>query len=70
LLDTGAAIVARAAVISPFASLHVIALAIHCAKKLYLALRELVGDTQYQAISGEWITLATIKIALELQGAA
>ena len=47
-----------------------IARSIHQAKKIYLALRKWVGDIQYQAKSGEWITLATIKIALELQGAA
>ena len=40
----------------------IITLSIHDAKKLYLALRELVGDVQYQARPGELITLSPVSI--------
>lgn len=34
----------------------------HDAKKLYLALRELFGDVQYQARPGELITVPSVNI--------
>ena len=34
----------------------------HDAKKLYLALRELFGDVQYQASPGELITVPNVNI--------
>ena len=34
----------------------------HDAKKLYLALRELFGDVQYQARPGELITVPNVSI--------
>ena len=36
----------------------------HDAKKMYLALRELFGDVQYQAQPGELITVPNVSIKL------
>lgn len=43
---------------------HVLQVSMHDAQKLYRALRELVGDVQYQAQPGSLITVpqATIKV--------
>ena len=36
----------------------------HDAKKMYLALRELFGDVQYQAQPGELITVPSVSVKL------
>jgi len=41
---------------------HVLQVSMHDAKKLYMALRELVGDVQYQAKPGELVTVPHVRI--------
>jgi len=43
---------------------HFVQLSMHDASKLYKALREIVGDVQYQAQPGELITMPDMSIKL------
>ena len=43
---------------------HLVQLSIHDAQKLYRALREIVGDVQYQARPGDLITMPDARIKL------
>jgi len=43
---------------------YVINIGMHDAQKLYQALREIVGDVQYQARPGELITMPDMSIKL------
>ena len=43
---------------------HVIQVSMHDAQKLYMALRELVGDIQYQAQPGQLITLPDARVKI------
>ncbi len=43
---------------------YVIQVSMHDAQKLYLALREIVGDVQYQAQPGQLLTLPDLSLKL------
>ena len=43
---------------------YVVNITMHDAQKLYKALREIVGDVQYQARPGELITVPDVRLKL------
>ena len=43
---------------------YVVNITMHDAQKLYRALREIVGDVQYQARPGELITVPDVRLKL------